>query len=108
MDTFQTQGVTMNVLFVCADNARHSLIAESLLRSRRKPGLRAFSAGIAPADLPPPPRRSARHNAVAGGRTKTYVVASRLWKLGGLFPYGGLSVTHEAGRVSKRMGRTQC
>lgn len=50
MDTFQTHGVTTNVLFVCADNARHSLIAESLLRSRRKAGLRAFSAGIAPAD----------------------------------------------------------
>ncbi len=41
---------TRNVLFVCADNARHSLIAESLLRSRRVRGLRAFSAGIEPAD----------------------------------------------------------
>lgn len=50
MDTFQPQDGTTNVLFVCADNARHSLIAESLLRSRRKPGLRAFSAGLEPAD----------------------------------------------------------
>jgi arsenate reductase len=41
---------TRNVLFVCANNARLSLIAESLLRSYRVRGVRAFSAGIDPAD----------------------------------------------------------
>ena len=41
---------TRNVLFVCADNARHSLIAESLLRSCQVHGVRAFSAGLDPAD----------------------------------------------------------
>lgn len=39
-----------NVLFVCDDNARHSLIAEALLRDHGIRGLRAFSAGIKPAD----------------------------------------------------------
>ena len=39
-----------NVLFVCADNARHSLIAEALLRGHGIRGLRAFSAGLQPAD----------------------------------------------------------
>jgi len=51
MNTLQNQDQkTLNVLFVCADNARHSLIAESLLRSHRVRGVRAFSAGIDPAD----------------------------------------------------------
>ncbi|MBO6947229.1 MAG: hypothetical protein JJ855_04545 [Rhodospirillales bacterium] len=51
MNAFQNQEAKkINVLFVCADNARHSLIAESLLRSRRVRGVRAFSAGIDPAD----------------------------------------------------------
>lgn len=51
MNAIQNQDQkTRNVLFVCADNARHSLIAESLLRSCRVRGLRAFSAGIDPAD----------------------------------------------------------
>lgn len=39
-----------NVLFVCDDNARHSLIAEALLRGHGMQGLRAFSAGLEPAD----------------------------------------------------------
>jgi len=40
----------MGVLFVCADNARCSLIAEALLRDQAMPGVRAFSAGSRPAD----------------------------------------------------------
>lgn len=51
MNVFQNrEEKKINVLFVCADNARHSLIAEALLRSHRVPGVRAFSAGIDPAD----------------------------------------------------------
>ncbi len=51
MHAFQNQvSKKINVLFVCADNARHSLIAEALLRSHRVRGVRAFSAGIDPAD----------------------------------------------------------
>ena len=40
----------IGVLFVCADNARDSLIAEALLRDQALPGVCAFSAGIRPAD----------------------------------------------------------
>jgi len=51
MNALQNQDQkTRNVLFVCADNSRHSLIAESLLRSHRVHGIRAFSAGLQPAD----------------------------------------------------------
>jgi len=55
MNALQNQDQkTRNVLFVCADNARHSLIAESLLRSHRVHGIRAFSAGLQPADKADP------------------------------------------------------
>jgi protein-tyrosine-phosphatase len=51
MDAAHTQVQKFrNVLFVCEDNARHSLIAEVLLRDHGVRGLRAFSAGITPAD----------------------------------------------------------
>ncbi len=50
MNIVKNQMGTKSVLFVCADNARHSLIAEALLRAQLVPGVRAFSAGLDPAD----------------------------------------------------------
>ncbi|MBO6521342.1 MAG: hypothetical protein JJ900_10510 [Rhodospirillales bacterium] len=50
MKTVGNQTGTKSVLFVCTDNARHSLIAEALLRAQLVPGVRAFSAGLDPAD----------------------------------------------------------
>ena len=49
-DTWRQGGPVMGVLFVCTDNARRSLLAEALLRDQGMPGVRAFSAGIRPAD----------------------------------------------------------
>lgn len=43
-----------NVLFVCEDNARHSLIAEALFRDGAIGGMRSFSAGLNPADAADP------------------------------------------------------
>ncbi len=47
---YSPQAKIRNVLFVCEDNARHSLIAEALMRGHGIRGLRAFSAGLQPAD----------------------------------------------------------
>ncbi len=43
-----------SVLFVCDDNSRYSLVCEALVRSQEIPGIRAFSAGIDPADRADP------------------------------------------------------
>ncbi len=50
--TYQSsnQGPMHTVLFVCEDNARYSLIAEALFRDGAIGGMRAFSAGVNPAD----------------------------------------------------------
>ncbi len=49
-DVSRHDGTVIGVLFVCTENARCSLIAEALLRDQGMPGVRAFSAGIRPAD----------------------------------------------------------
>lgn len=41
----------LGVLFVCADNARRSLITEALMRDRCAEWARGFSAGLDPADV---------------------------------------------------------
>lgn len=43
-----------SVLFICEDNARRSLIAEALFRDAAGPHMRAFSAGLRPADTADP------------------------------------------------------
>jgi len=43
-----------SVLFVCDDNSRYSLACEALVRSHNVTGIRAFSAGINPADRADP------------------------------------------------------
>lgn len=43
-----------SVLFVCDDNSRYSLVCEALVRSQEIPGIRAFSAGLDPADRADP------------------------------------------------------
>ena len=43
-----------SVLFVCDDNRRYSLLREALVRARKIDGLRAFSAGLNPADKADP------------------------------------------------------
>lgn len=49
----------LSVLFVCEDNARRSLIAEALFRDHWAPGLRAYSAGLEPAEMVDPLTQSA-------------------------------------------------
>lgn len=43
-----------SVLFVCDDNSRYSLTCEALVRSHNISGIRAFSAGLDPADRADP------------------------------------------------------